>query len=200
MAYEWGRFTWWLAQGQNAVAMQVAAAVLVAVITGWYALLTHWIMKATHKQATAVLQPQLSIHPMVRQEGETFHTLLVQNSGDRPIVFLDVRNSCHPEGHKSIVHNPWWEDQILPPGENYKLEIDFSKELEKIGVPEGSCGFGTTLVVCDLGRQVVIQYEYLWVLGRFSCKTGMPWRIRFKYWMRPWRWRYHRVKGWFSRK
>jgi hypothetical protein len=184
-----GHVASWLQQGGN-------SNIILIGITAWYAILTHWIMKATHKQATAVLQPQLSIHPMVRQGEQTFHTLIVKNSGDRPIVFLDVRNSCHPDKRDSIVHNLHWDDQILPPGEDYKLKINFQKELEVIGVHESSCGFRTTIVVCDLSRQVAIEYEYLWVLGRFSCKSGMPWRVRFKYWIRPWGWRYHRVYHW----
>src|SRR2546425_991587 len=104
MAYEWGRFTWWLAQGQNAVAVQVVAAFVLVGVTAWYTYLTHRVMKATGKQASAALQPLLSLKRLARSAGETFHTILIQNSSDRPVVFLDVVISCYPSGHRPIVH------------------------------------------------------------------------------------------------
>jgi hypothetical protein len=116
-------------------------------------------------------------------------------------VFLDVVISCYPHGHKPISHElRGWDDQILSSGDSAKLQLDFSEKLKALGIDESMCGFHATLVVSDLSRQVAIQYEYVWVLGRFSCKTGLPWRVRWRYKMRPWGWRYHRVKSWFSSK
>jgi hypothetical protein len=84
----------WLAQGQNAVTGQLIAAVLVLFVTAWYTVLTHRIMKATAKQASAALQPELSLCRFARSPGETFHTILIQNSSGRSVVFLDVVISC----------------------------------------------------------------------------------------------------------
>jgi hypothetical protein len=56
MTHEWSRFTWWLAQGQNAAVVQVLAAIIVALVTAWYTFLTHWIMKAAVKQASGALR------------------------------------------------------------------------------------------------------------------------------------------------
>ena len=201
MAYQWGRFIWWLAQGNNATAIQAVAAILVALITAWYAILTHWIMKATKKQASAALQPVLALHRLARAEGETFHTILMQNSSDRPVVFLDVVISCYPRGKRPLVHKlRWWDDQILSARNDAKLRLDFIKELTAMGVREDECGYVADLVVSDLSRQVAIRYSYVWVLGSFSCKAGLPWRVWLRYKIRPWGWRYHRAKRWFSKK
>jgi len=195
MAYEWGRFTWWLAQGQNAVAIQAVAAIGVVFITLWYALLTHRIMKATGKQASAALQPVLSLRQLDDTSGDPFYTLLIENCSERPIVFLDVKTACYPGGHGPIVHRArQFDDQILTPGNNAQLHLDFSKELELIRVDKFMCGFVANLVVSDLSRQVAIQYEYIWVLERFSCTTGLPWRVRLRYKIRPWVARYYRLK------
>jgi hypothetical protein len=196
VTYEWGRLTYWLAQGQNAVAMQVVAAALVALVTAWYTFLTHRIMKATARQASAALQPVLALSPLVRAPDETFSTLLVHNPSDRPIVFLDVHISCHPSGHRAIVQKRReWDDQILPPKEHFKLQLDFVKELVAINMPEDACGFYAEIVAADLSRQVAIRYS--WAKGHFFCTTGLPFHTWLRHKLRPWGWWYHRMKGWF---
>ena len=192
MAYEWGRFTYWLAQGQNAVAVQSIAGVLVVVVTAWYTILTHWIMKATAKQASAALQPELSLCRFARSPGETFHTILIQNPSGRPVVFLDVVISCYLKGRRPIIHKlRAWDDQILSSGDNVKLQLDFSSELTASRVDENACGYYAEMVVSDLSRQVAIKYEYAWVVGNFSCRAGLPWRVRWRYRVRPLKWRYY---------
>ncbi len=199
MAHEWGRFVSWLSQGQNATVVQALATTFVALITLWYAFLTHWIMKATAKQASAALQPVLSLTRFARTSGDNFHTILIQNSSGRPVVFLDVVISCYPSGRKHIVHPlRAWDDQILSSGENMKLRLNFSSELAALHLYEDACAFNAELVVSDLSRQVAIRYEYNWASGNFICNTGLPWKVRWRYWLRPWGWRYYRVKSWFS--
>lgn len=181
--------------------MQVVAAVLVVVVTAWYAILTHWIMKATRRQASGVLQPVLSLKRLVRAEGETHHRLLIENPSERPIVFLDVFASCHPGGHRAIVHKlRQFDGQILSPKDHVVLELDFVKELAAIRVPEDLCGFYTQIVVSDLGRQVTFRYSYIWVLGCFYCEAGLPWRTWWRYRVQPWGWRYFRAKRLFHKR
>jgi hypothetical protein len=158
-------------------------------------------MKATAKQASAALQPELSLCRLGKSGDESFHTILIENKSDRPVVFLDVVISCHPMGHKAIVHKlRGWDDQILSAGNNAMLKLDFSEELTALRVDISMCGFGADIVVSDLSRQVAIQYDFVWVVGRFACKVGMPFRVRWRYRLRPWGWRYHRVKGRFFSK
>jgi hypothetical protein len=171
------------------------------VITAWYAFVTRRIMKATAQQATAALQPVLTLSRLVDTLDESVPRVLIHNAGDRPVVFLDVVIGCHSSGHRSIVDKlRGWDDQILGPNENTELRLDFSKPLAEIGATQNECGFWLEIVVSDLGRQVVIQYDYVWVLGRFTCKIGLPWRVRWRYIARPWGWRYNRLKRRFSGK
>jgi hypothetical protein len=113
---------------------------------------------------------------------------------------MDVVVSRYPTGHGSIVHKlRGWDDQILAPGGNARLRLDFSEELAGLQLPEDACGYLADLVVSDLSRQVAIQYEYIWVLGRFSSKAGLPWRVRWRYRIRSLGWKYYRVRRWLSR-
>ncbi len=199
--HEWGRFTYWLSQGQNAVAVQFVASIILAVITAWYVIVTRSIMKATAQQASAALQPVLALSQLRKTLDDPIPTVLIQNPGDRPVVFLDVVIWCHPSGHEGIEDRlRFWDDEILAPGEQKELRLDFSKSLREIGVTKDACAFRAELVVSDLSRQAVIQYDYAWVLGRFTCKVGLPWRVRWKYFVRPWGWRYNRLKSRLSGK
>lgn len=66
------------------------------------------------------------------------------------------------------------DDVILYAKGKFELSFDFTTELEKIHVPDRLCGYQVLLVVSDLSRQVVIQYEYMPVVGRPQCTLGMP--------------------------
>jgi hypothetical protein len=199
VAHEWSRFTYWLAQGQNAPAIQAVTAILLALVAAWYTYLTYWIMKATGKQASAALQPILSLRPFASSPDQPVRTLLIENPTDRPIVFLDVVIVCSPMGQRRIIHKlRAWDDEILSARDSIKLPLDFTKELAVIQVSDEMCGFVARLVVSDLSRYVVIQYEYVWVLGRLTGRAGLPWGVRLRYAIRPLKWRYHRVKHWLS--
>jgi hypothetical protein len=195
MCFLWlqlGRFWHWVQEGGN-------SNIILVGITLIYVWLTGRIMKATTRQASGSLQPVLSLCRFAKSGDESFHTILIENKSDRPVVFLDVVISCHPMGHKAIVHNlRGWDDQILSTGDNARLKLDFSKELAALRIDISMCGFGADIVVSDLSRQVAIQYDFAWAVGRFACKVGMPFRVRWRYRLRPWGWRYHRVKSRFS--
>jgi hypothetical protein len=189
-----GRFWWWLQQGGN-------SNIILIGVTVCYVYLTHRIMKATTRQATAFLQPALSIARLVKPDGERMRTLLIRNLGSQPVVFLDVMVSCFPHGKPAIVHRlRGWDDMVLPAGKHAELEYDFSKELTAIHVSLDACGYQALIVVSDLSRQVGGQYEYLPVLGRLTFTLGVPLWVRLRYAGRPWVWRYRRVKSQFSKK
>ncbi len=189
-----GRFWWWVQQGGN------SSLVLVA-ITAWYVYLTHRIMKATARQATALLQPALSIVRLVKPDEEGKRCLLIQNLGSQPVVFLDVVVGCFPYGKPGIVRRlRGWDDIVLPAGKDAELDYDFSKDMGSIHVSPDACGYQALIVVSDLSRQVGGQYEYLPVLGRLSFTLGVPLRVRLRYMARPWGWRYHRLKSRFAKK
>jgi hypothetical protein len=157
-------------------------------------------MKASTRQATAMLQPNLSINNLIEHDRPSSRRhLYIKNQGTQPIVFLDFTIRCFPHGKKSIVQRKTaLDDVILFVAGEYDLNFDFSTELAAIHVQDSSCGYRVLLVVSDLSRQVVIQYEYFPVLGRTQCTLGMPLRVRWKYRVRPWKWRYNRAKGWLK--
>ena len=156
-------------------------------------------MKATGKQASAALQHVLAMYRFQRSTGETFHTILIRNSSDRPIVFLDVVISCYPMGRRPITLKlRGWDDQILSSGDSANLQLDFTKQLTALRIGEDACGYHAEIVVSDLSRQVAIQYGYTWVVGRFVCKNGLHLRVRWRYRLSNLRWRYYRGKKLFS--
>lgn len=197
MSFLWtqlSRFWWWVQQGGNSNVVLIA-------VTVCYVYLTHRIMKATARQATALLQPALSVARLAKPGGENTRTLLVQNVGSQPVVFLDVTMGCFPHGKRPIVRRlRGWDDIILPAGEHTELEYDFSKELSAIHSSPDACGYQALIVVSDLSRSVGGQYEFLPVLGRFSFTLGVPLRVRLRYLVRPWGWRYRRIRNRFLKK
>lgn len=61
IAYQWGRFAWWLSQGTNSTALGALAAVLSVGVTAILTPLTFYIVRATYRQARAMLQPALKL-------------------------------------------------------------------------------------------------------------------------------------------
>jgi hypothetical protein len=199
MANQWERFVWWLGLGQNATALQAIAAVLGTAVTILYAFLTYRIMKATIRQVHAALQPVVAIY---RHTSETnlIPTLMISNSGERPVVFLDVVISCVPRGHERLVRRlSAWDEQILAAGDHATLALDFSKHLTQFAIRQDSCALQARLVISDLSRQAVLQYNYAWVNADCSCKLGLPFQVRWHYLTSPFRYYYHRFKYWLKR-
>ena len=191
MFHELQRFVWWLGQGQN-------STVVLVLITFWYTFLTHRIMKASTRQAVASFQPALLVCGLSKRDGKPTATYLyVKNLGTQPVVFLDFTVRCSPHGRSSILDRQIrMDDTILSGGDNITLDYDFSDQLSTVQVSSDMCGYHALIVVSDLGRQVVLQYDYFQVSGITMCRLGMPMRVRWKYASRPWRWRYYRFKHW----
>lgn len=97
-SYEWGRYFYWLCQGQNAAAVQAICAIAVValtigglVVTIQYVRLTKSIADSTHRQLTASLQPLIQMKLDIEGSGESTRgdkivfyrtaTLTVTNSG-----------------------------------------------------------------------------------------------------------------------
>ena len=95
MEYEWGRFVYWLSQGQNAAAVQAIAAlggltasVLLTAITAWYAWLTKHILVASTLQALDEMRPELNL---LVQPTEAWHgyAFTMQASMERSCLMFD---------------------------------------------------------------------------------------------------------------
>jgi hypothetical protein len=155
-------------------------------------------MKASTRQAVASLQPALLVCRSNKPDGKPTATYLyVKNLGTQPVVFLDFTVKCAPsKGSPMLDKQTFIDETILGGGDSVTLNYDFSQQLSQLNVTSDMCGYHALIVVSDLSRQVVLQYEYFQVLGKTMCRLGMPIRVRWKYASRPWRWRYYRVKHW----
>ena len=192
MVDELGRFWYWVQQGGNSNLVLIA-------VTICYVLLTHRIMKASVQQARALLQPALSVNVLLKGNQGSKSFITIKNIGNQSVVFLAVIVKCLPRMAVAIMHQKGWDDLVLPAGETTELEYDFRQELEQLGTSSDYCGYQVRLVVSDLSRQVVGEYEFLPVLGRLSYRTGFPLRVRLPYLVRKWKWAYYRFMQWAER-
>ena len=146
----------WIQQGGN------SSIVLIGVTTV-YVFLTWRIMRATARQAATMLQPVLSFEQFTEiEQGIANHNnVRIENQGNQPVVFLNVERSCYPHGHKAIVKRGWFEDYVLSARASINLSFDFRTELTDIHVDESYCGYSIVIVVSDLSRQVVAEYEFM---------------------------------------
>lgn len=189
-----GRFWWWFQQGGN-------STIVLSVLTALYVCLTYRIMKATARQARASLQPALSIGKLLKTTEQRTSTLLIENLGSQAVVFLDVTVNCFPWGKNPIVRRfELWDDTVLGAGKHRQLYYDFSEELNAIHCPPEACSCQALIVVSDLSHQVGGQYEYLPGSGCLTFRLGIPRRFRLRYMVRPWVWRYERIKGRFTKR
>jgi hypothetical protein len=185
----------WIQQSTN------ANIVLVGVTTV-YVFLTWRIVRATARQAAAMLQPVLSVSrfSQMREGRNDNNNVLVKNLGNQPVVFLHVVLTCHIFGHETIIrHEAGYRDHVLATQSHIIIPFDFSTELALDNIQPDFCGFGIFIVVSDLSRQVVAQYVYAPVVGHLSCTLGYPIGLRWRNFNRIWIWRYSQLKPWFKK-
>jgi hypothetical protein len=191
LAYMWSlteRFWHWVQQDGNANIILIA-------VTAWYVILTRRIVKATARQAVSMMQPELSICGFQDRDKPDGKFVLVENTGDHPVVILDLEKTCFVHGRKSLTHSDsCWMDAVIPPKKDRVFDYAFDQELQKRRIPEFLCAYSFDIVVGDLSRQVVSTYEYYPGTGQFICKLGMPWKVKFRHFRWQCKWRYHRAK------
>lgn len=170
-------------------------------ITAWYAILTHRIMRATARQARAILQPSLNICRYGPVAGRTEKRLFIENLGAQAAVFLDVTVGCFPNGRKPIQRKlRGWDEIVLGAGKNVDLTYDFVEELGRIGVDDSLCGYQVSIIAADLSRQIGGRYTYLPVIGQLTYTTGVPFSVRLRYLLRPLNWQYNRIRQRFTKR
>jgi hypothetical protein len=141
MSYQWGRLIWWLAQGQNAAAVQALTAVVVTILTGvliwitWkYAGLTQEVMRL---QIAAAFQPDVNlIFTGLTLGGALDHdrlsdsitgTLRIVNTGRSPIklhtvhIFLHFAEKLYSDSEKAMPYaNP-----VISPDQSKEIMFQF---------------------------------------------------------------------------
>jgi len=128
MAYEWYRFASWLAEGQNAAAVQAIAAILASIatiilvfITAWYAYITRGILKASHNQLGAVLQPDLKLDLVGnpgRKEAYVMVRVKIENHGQYPVTLENGKVSLGDR----VYELPRVSSRVISPGNDFLIK------------------------------------------------------------------------------
>ncbi len=177
----------WIQQGGNSNIVLVA-------ITAIYSFLTHRIMKATSLQAKAALQPSLEICRLKKNDDDARY-VYVKNRSHNPVIILDVTIIARPmEGAAIVRQLTQYDDQVV------SQTIDFSYSLpSSMGLNDDSYGVEVLLTVCDMSRQIVVEYSFYPVTGNIHCYERYRVGVRFRRGIRPLRWRYFQMKHWYER-
>jgi hypothetical protein len=197
IAYQWGRFAWWVYHANPEVVATVGSAIVSVIVTAILAVLTYYNVKATYRQASAMLQPALRIQTTfydfvddasgVSNTGSTESgkcSFQLVNLGDHPVVLLDVRGSAHPFARPSVVKQVGWlDEQILYPGFDNRrvVQFDFTNELSEEIRRKVGAGYEFRVVASDLSREISVTYVLHPVVGRITHYLRVPLRVRLKY-------------------
>ena len=189
-------WTWLLADNASR-----ATAVLV-IITACYVILTGHMTRAIARQTRAMIQPVALVKFHWKEEKfypESYFE--IKNLGPQPFLLLDVKLWCIMRGNRFTEHYMLWDEHIIPPGESLCPEFNFKRQLEeaKLRWDSGWLSYSLEVVASDLSKQVVLTYRNIPVLSIVNVGRGMPLSVRWRYFLKPFEWRYHRFRQRFKR-
>jgi hypothetical protein len=160
--------------------------------------------KAIARQTRAMIQPVALLE--FRWKEEEYYPASyfeIKNLGTHPLLLLDVKLWCRMcEGRRHFTeHYTLWDEHIIPPGESLCPQFDFKRQFEKEKLSWSSMGLSYSLevVTSDLSKQVVLTYTNIPVLGIVNVHKGMPLSVRWRYFLKPFGWRYRRLLYRFKR-
>ncbi len=159
-------------------------SVLLMVITGIYAWLTWRMARSiavqTRSQAQPVLKPEFKIE---EDESHPKGSFYMKNIGTQPLLILDILLTCRRDDGKEQKTYEMWNENLLPPGESYGFDFDFTEQLQRRGYTwwtPGMCVFSLGVVTSDLAKQTIITYKTYSTMSYVGVEHGMPWRLRWK--------------------
>ncbi len=134
-----------------------------------------------------------------RWEKEKYHPeghVLIKNVGTQPLLLLDIKLSCSVDSIRLAHRFKLWDEHILSPGESLTPTFSFMHEFDKATyrIRPISAGYGLEVVASDLSKETVLRYYSIPVLNVCYCTKGMPFSVRAKYFIKPWKQRYHRLR------
>jgi len=178
-----------------------ATAILVF-ITGWYAVLTWRMAKAIARQTRAMIQPValLKFHWQDKQYYPASY-FEIKNLGIQPLLVLDIKLVCHMHGGRDFTeHYTLWDEHIIPPGESLCPQFDFKSQFEKdkLSWSPSWLSYSLEVVASDLSKQVILTYQNIPVLSIVNVRKTMPLSVRWRYFLKPFVWRYHRLLNRFK--
>jgi len=182
----------------------VRATVFLVFITAWYSFTTHSMARAIARQTHAMIQPvaRLKVHWENDASYNARGYFEIKNVGTQPLLILDIKLSCHAGGEETFVETfNLWDEHIIPPGESLCPEFDFTRDLsaleESLPFPMEP-GYSLEVVTSDLNQQVVLRYLDSTALGISNVQKGKPLSVRWRYFLKRLRWRYHRLRRRFT--
>jgi hypothetical protein len=162
---------------------------------------------AIARQTRAMIQPVALLEfQWANQKCYPLGYFTVKNLGTQPLLLLDAKLSCYlnvARHHRHFTeHYILWDEHIIPPGESLCPKFDFRPKLEKEKVwwDWMVLSFSLDVVTSDLSKQVVLTYRNIPVLGVANVRKGMPLSVRWRYFLKPLAWRYHRLRNRFKPK
>lgn len=196
----WYKFWVWLLANSAS-----RATGILVLITGWYVILTWRMTKAIARQTRAMIQPVALLE--FHWKEEKYHPVgyfEIKNLGSQPLLLLDVKLWCHLnmyEGKNFTEHYTLWDENIIPPGKSLCPQFDFKSRFEKLNLTwSSSClSYSLEVVASDLSKQVVLTYGIIPVLSIANVRKGMPLSVRWRYFLKPFEWRYRRFLYRFKR-
>ncbi|MBB5064961.1 hypothetical protein [Granulicella mallensis] len=183
-------FAWFIKDGAS------RATFCLVVITAWYAYLTARMAKAMANQTRAIVQPILTIEIAVDSFFPTGR-FEIKNVGTQPFIILDIRLECHIESVVTDDDFLMYERHILPPDESIAFRFDLRERYEAKGFrvyAEGGVVANVTVVVADLSEQTIQTYRNFTHWKTLRMDKGLPWRVRRKNWIAPWKQWYWRIR------
>jgi len=173
------------------------AAVLLFFVTGLYCFLTWRMAKAIALQTRATIQPVALLE--FHWEQEKFYPASyfeIKNLGTQPLLLLDVKLWCSLHRKPFTEHHTLWDEHIIPPGESLRPRFDFKRQFENKKLRWSSVELAYTLevVTSDLSKTVILTYRNVPVLSIVNVSKGMPLSVRWRYFLKPFRQRYHRIR------
>ena len=173
--------------------------VMLVFITAWYAWLTSRMTRSMSLQTKAMVQPVLGLEMYQnKDEPHPKGSWLAKNLGDKPVVLIDMRLECRRDSKTFHEQYVFYQDHVLPPGEQVTFNFDFTKSfLDEQGrgwFSPGMESFNIEIVATDLSEQVVLTYRMFLYWHSLSVRKGMPARVRWRRWSDPTRYLYRRQK------
>jgi hypothetical protein len=180
------------------------------VITGVYVVLTWRMAKAMAQQTRAMIQPVISLTIKWEPEFNPKGHFIIKNIGTQPLLLLDIRMKCNREGSHLFHDFSLWEEHFLGPDQDLRPMFDFIPEIEKeLGSLEAGefrrawqpdeFGYSLEVVTSDMSKQVVNTYRNIPTLGVVYHDNRIPFRVRWRYFKRPFSQNYYRLNNYLYR-
>jgi hypothetical protein len=185
MAYEWGRFTWWLSQGQNATAATAVLTFVLVLVTAWYAWITNRILVYSTLQAREELRPNLIVkvigNDSITPTGvdRTTGQIRIQNIGKYVVAILNVRLTRHVDDRISsscTLDN--LHGALLQASEDLIHPFDVSSLVR--GNDVGFLAYTLVVVASDRSNRIMMTYDYRTHVNKTLTHPGAPVAVRIR--------------------